>query len=41
MDIKRLKQINGDKLEQWRPALKTSFPMRKESIETLFRVFST
>ena len=39
MDIKRLKQINGDKLEQWCPILKTSFPMRKESIETLFRDF--
>lgn len=39
MDIKRLKQINGDKLEQWCAVLKTSFPMRKESIETLFRDF--
>lgn len=36
MDIKRLKQINGDKLEQWCAVLKASFPMRKESIETLF-----
>ena len=31
--------INGDKLEQWCAVLKTSFPMRKESIETLFRDF--
>ena len=28
-----------DKLEQWCPVLKASFPMRKESIEALFRDF--
>lgn len=39
MDIKRLKQVNGDKLEQWCPVLKETFPMSKESIETLFRDF--
>lgn len=39
MDFKRLKQINGDKLEQWCPVLKASFPMRKESLEALFRDF--
>lgn len=39
MDIKSLQQINDDKLEQWYPTLKETFPMSKETIETLFRDF--
>ena len=35
MDIKRLKQINGDKLEQWCAVLKTSFPMLYVVVEEL------
>ncbi len=37
MDIKSLRQVNEDKLEQWYPTMKESFPMTKETIETLFR----
>lgn len=39
MDIKSLQQINDDKLEQWFPTLKETFPMQKEVIEKLFRDF--
>ena len=39
MDIKRLKQVDENKLEQWCPVLKETFPMSKETIETLFRDF--
>lgn len=37
MDIKSLKQINEDKLEQWYPTMKETFPMDKAKIEELFR----
>ncbi len=37
MDIKSLRQVNEDKLEQWYPTMKESFPMAKETIEVLFR----
>lgn len=37
MDIKSLKQINKDKLEQWYPTMKQTFPMKKEVIEDLFK----
>lgn len=37
MDIKSLKQVNKDKLEQWYPTMKQSFPMKKEVIEDLFK----
>lgn len=39
MDIKSLQQVNEDKLEQWYPTLKETFPMSKETIEKLFRDF--
>ena len=39
MDIKSLKQINDDKLEQWYPVLKETFPMAKEKIAMLFTDF--
>lgn len=39
MDIKSLQQVNDDKLEQWYPTLKETFPMSKEGIEVLFRDF--
>jgi len=39
MDIKSLQQINADKLEQWYPTMKESFPMKAELIERLFRDF--
>lgn len=37
MDIKSLRQVNEDKLEQWYPTMKQSFPMNKEVIEDLFK----
>ena len=39
MDIKSLRQVNEDKLEQWYPTMKESFPMTKQTIEVLFRDF--
>ena len=39
MDIKSLRQVNEDKLEQWYPTMKETFPMKKETIEVLFRDF--
>ncbi len=37
MDIKSLKQVNADKLEQWYPTMKLTFPLSKESIADLFK----
>jgi len=37
IDIKSLKQVNDDKLEQWYPAMKDSFPISLSKLETLFR----
>ena len=37
IDIKTLKEINNDKLEQWYPALKSGFPIEKDKLEILFR----
>ncbi|MCL2215749.1 MAG: hypothetical protein FWB91_01885 [Defluviitaleaceae bacterium] len=39
IDIKTLKQVNGDKLEQWYPAMKEGCPISKEKLEVLFRDF--
>ena len=39
MDIKSLRQINADKLEQWYPTMKLSFPLKKEDIANLFKNF--
>lgn len=37
MDIKSLRQVNADKLEQWYPTMKLTFPLSKASIEDLFK----
>ena len=37
MDIKSLRQVNADKLEQWYPTAKLSFPLSKENITDLFK----
>lgn len=39
MDIKSLRQVNEDHLEQWYPTMKETFPMSKETITVLFRDF--
>jgi len=39
IDIKSLKQINGDKLEQWFPAMKEGFPISVEKLTDLFKDF--
>ena len=39
MDIKSLQAVNEDNLEQWYPTMKESFPMKKETIEKLFKEF--
>lgn len=39
MDIKSLQTVNENKLEQWYPTLKETFPMSKETIQKLFRDF--
>lgn len=37
MDIKYLVQINDDKLEQWNPLLKASFPISVESLQQVIK----
>jgi exopolyphosphatase/guanosine-5'-triphosphate,3'-diphosphate pyrophosphatase len=37
IDIKSLRQVNDDRLEQWFPAMKEGFPATKEKMEILFR----
>lgn len=37
MDIKYLVQINEDKLEQWNPLLKASFPISVESLQQVIK----
>ena len=39
MDIKSPRQVNADKLEQWYPTMKLSFPLKKEDIANLFKNF--
>lgn len=39
MDIKSLRQVNEDKLEQWYPTLKEGFPIAKETVARLFDEF--
>ena len=36
MDIKQLEQVNGDGLEQWRPVLKTEFPLPAQTVTRVF-----
>jgi exopolyphosphatase/guanosine-5'-triphosphate,3'-diphosphate pyrophosphatase len=35
MDIKRLQEINADKLEQWFPVMKAEFPLSREKVTEL------
>jgi len=37
MDIKYLVQVNDDKLEQWNPLLKASFPISVESLQQVIK----
>ena len=39
IDIKSLKQVNSDKLEQWSPAMKEGFPIGKDKLEVLYKEF--
>jgi len=39
IDIKSLKQINSDKLEQWYPAMKEGFPISKDKLDVLYREY--
>ena len=40
VDIKSLKNINTDKLEQWDPIMKDGFPIASAKLEGLFTVFN-
>lgn len=39
MDVKSLQQVNEDGLEQWKPILKVDFPLPKEQLVEVYRVF--
>lgn len=39
MDIKTLLQVNEDRLEQWMPIMKASFPIQIPDIENVFKCF--
>lgn len=39
MDIKTLLQVNEDRLEQWMPIMKASFPIQISEIEKVFKCF--
>ncbi|HEX9252559.1 MAG TPA: hypothetical protein VF870_09970 [Ignavibacteriaceae bacterium] len=39
MDIKTLQQVNEDKLEQWLPIMKGTFPLPVSEIEKVFKCF--
>jgi hypothetical protein len=39
MDIKTLQQVNEDKLEQWKPIMKASFPIKEDDITKCFKSF--
>jgi len=39
VDVKQLKEINADKLEQWYPAMKSGFPIERDAITRLFDEF--
>lgn len=41
VDVKSLQNVNGDKLEQWLPVLKTGFPIKAETLKELFKIFKT
>ena len=39
MDIKTLQQVNEDRLEQWLPIMKGTFPLAVAEIEKVFKCF--
>jgi hypothetical protein len=39
MDIKTLRQVNEDKLEQWYPVMKAGFPLTGEILNEVFRAW--
>jgi exopolyphosphatase / guanosine-5'-triphosphate,3'-diphosphate pyrophosphatase len=39
MDIKTLKAVNAEKLEQWNPILKASFPLGPDTLAGIFTAF--
>ena len=39
MDVKTLLQVNEDRLEQWMPIMKASFPIQIADIEKVFKCF--
>ncbi len=39
MDVKTLRQVNEDRLEQWFPSMKTAFPLSVEDIIKVFECF--
>ena len=39
VDVKQLKEINSDKLEQWYPAMKSGFPIERDALTRLFDEF--
>jgi exopolyphosphatase/guanosine-5'-triphosphate,3'-diphosphate pyrophosphatase len=40
MDIKTLKAVNGDRLEQWNPILKAAFPLGHDVLPAVFDAFA-
>ena len=40
MDIKTLKAVNADKLEQWNPILKAAFPLKVDVLPEVFAAFA-
>lgn len=40
MDIKRLQQVNADKLEQWNPVMKSGFPLTPIVLLDVFRAWN-
>lgn len=39
MDIKSLKQVNANLLEQWYPVMKETFPLSRAKVEELYRTY--
>jgi hypothetical protein len=39
MDIKTLRQVNGDRLEQWFPIMKAGFPLAPEVLNGVFKAW--
>ncbi len=41
LDIKTLRQVNGDGLEQWFPVMKAGFPLAPPVLDEIFRAWKT